>query len=139
MQDWTCIRERYLRDKLPVRLGGLAANLARVRSFSGNPRNRDVVATLLEESKFFIEWTARDATLNVQAELVELQIELAGWEHAWAGIWADPSRRAAVAERAGRWSQRVLEISGLATREPAPHAGLPTPSAPAMRDRLGAS
>lgn len=113
MQDWTCIRERYLRDELPVRLGELAANLARVKSFSGNPRNRDVVATLLEESKCFIEWTARDARPDVQAELVELQIKLARWEQAWARIWADPSQRAAVAEQAGRWSQRVLEMPGL--------------------------
>jgi hypothetical protein len=29
MKDWTMIRERFLRDEPPVRLGGLAANLAR--------------------------------------------------------------------------------------------------------------
>ena len=34
MKDWTAIRERYLRDQLPIRLGGLAAHLSRIKSFN---------------------------------------------------------------------------------------------------------
>ena len=68
-------RERYLRDQLSVRLGGLAANLARIRSFSDHPDHRDVVESLLEESKFFIEWTVPDAELDVQTVFVELQLQ----------------------------------------------------------------
>ena len=113
MRDRTAIRERYLRDALPVRLGGLAANLARVKSFSDHPGHRDVVESLLDESKFFIEWTAPDAGLDVQAELVELQLQLARWQRTWATIWDDPVQRTAVAEHAGAWSERVLEMSGL--------------------------
>ena len=113
MTDRTEVRERYLRDELPVRLGGLAANLARVGSFSQNPAHRDVVERLVEESKFFIEWAAPDAELGVQAELVELQIVLARWQHTWPGLWADPVRRGAVADQARAWSRRVLEMSGL--------------------------
>lgn len=113
MRDWTAIRERYLRDELPVRLGGLAANLARIQSFSDHPDHCEAVASLLEESKFFIEWTVLDAGLDLQAELVELQIQLARWQHAWASIWTHPERRAAVAEIAGVWSGRLLEKSGL--------------------------
>ncbi len=64
MKDWKAIQERYLRDTLPVRLGGLAANLARINSFSDHPDHRDVVERLLDESKFFIEWTASDAGLE---------------------------------------------------------------------------
>jgi len=113
MRERTAIRERYLRDPLPIRLGGLAANLARVKSFSDHPDHRDVVESLLDESKFFIEWTARDAELDVQAELVELQLQLARWQRAWDDIWANPIRRATVAEQAHAWSKRVLEMSGL--------------------------
>jgi len=113
MRERTAIRERYLRDPLPIRLGGLAANLARVKSFSDHPDHRDVVESLLDESKFFIEWTALDAELDVQTELVELQLQLARWQYAWVDIWADPVRRAAVAEQAHTWSKRVLETSGL--------------------------
>lgn len=113
MRDRTAIRERYLRDELPVRLGGLAANLARIKSFSDHPDHRDVVESLLDESKFFIEWIVPDAGLDLQEKLVELQIQLARWQRAWADIWADPVRRTAIAEQARAWSERVLEISGL--------------------------
>jgi hypothetical protein len=109
----TAIRERYLRDALPIRLGGLAANLARIRSFSDHPDHREVVAGMLNESKFFIEWAAPDAELDSQAALVELQIQIARWQHGWTDIWTDPARRKAVAEQAGEWSKRVLEMSGL--------------------------
>ncbi len=113
MKDRTAIRERYLRDALSIRLGGLAANLARVKSFSNHPDHRDAVERLLDESKFFIEWTAPEARLEVQAELVELQIQLAKWQYAWSSIWTDPAQRMAIAEQAGAWSERVLKLSGL--------------------------
>lgn len=111
MKDQAAIQERYLRDKLPVRLGGLAANLARIKSFSDHPDHQDVVESLLGESKFFIEWTVPDAGLEVQTELVELQIQLARWQRRWENIWADPIQRATVAEQAHEWSKRVLEMS----------------------------
>jgi len=113
MNNQEAIRDRYLRDPLPIRLGGLAANLARVESFSNHPDHRDVVERLVEESKYFIEWTALDASLNLQAELVELQRHLAQWQYHWVDIWADPRRRATVAQQAGVWSKKILERSGL--------------------------
>ena len=113
MKDWTPIRERYLRDKLPIRLGGLAANLARIRSFSDHPDHCEAVESLLDESKFFIEWTAADAEINIAAELVELQIQLAQWQRRWASIWADTLQRTKVVEQINCWSKRVLDMSGL--------------------------
>jgi hypothetical protein len=107
------IEERYRRDPLPVRLGGLAANLARVESFSNHTEHREVVESLLDESKHFIEWTALEADPDLQAELVELQRQLAQWQFGWQDIWADPAKRIAVAAQAGHWSKRVLEKSGL--------------------------
>ena len=113
MKDWQAIRERYLKDPLPLRLGGLAANLARIKSFSDHPDHGDVVENLLNESKFFIEWTAFHAELELQAELVELQVQLACWQLNWKRIWNDPAERAAVAGKARIWSERILERSGL--------------------------
>jgi hypothetical protein len=113
VKDWKAIRKRYLRDALPLRLGGLAANLARIKSFSDHPDHCDVVESLLNESKFFIEWTAPDAGLKLQAELVELQLQLACWELNWKKIWNDPEKRAAAAGKARIWSERILEKSGL--------------------------
>lgn len=113
MKDWTAIRERYLRDALPVRLGGLAANLSRIRSFAGHDANREAVEGLIDESKYFIEWTAAEAGVDAAAELVELQIQLARWQRNWAGIWADAERRKEIAEQSAAWSKRVLDLSGL--------------------------
>lgn len=113
MTNRSALRERYLRDSLPVRVGGLAANLARVRSFSDNPAHLEIVARLLEESAWFIEWVAPDAPVETQVALLDCQRALARWRLRWAEIWADPRRRAEVAERAEVWSQRLLDLSGL--------------------------
>ena len=106
----TAIRERYLQDPLPIRLGGLAADLARIVSCVGNPKNREAVANLLEESKYFCEWAAPDAPLEVQAALAEVQLQLAIWHRRWLNGEADPRMQAT----AQQWSDRFLDLSGLA-------------------------
>ena len=113
MKDWSVIQKRYLQDELPIRLGGIAANLSRVKSFATHDANREAVASLLEESKFFIEWTAGEADINTAAELVELQVQLSLWQRAWDKIWLDSTQRQQVASASGKWSQRILELSGL--------------------------
>jgi len=116
MRDLTAVRERYLRDNMPVRLGGLAANLSRIGSFATHDAGCEAVESLINESKFFIEWTAAEAESNTAAELVELQIQLARWQRNWPEIWTNLSQRSKVAEQASVWSQRVLEMSGLLER-----------------------
>ena len=116
MKDWTTIRERYMRDDVAVRLGGLAANLQRVKSFCERDANRELVEGLIDESKFFIEWTASEAAIEVASELVELQVQLACWQRQWGSIWADAERRRGVAQQSSAWSERVLNLSGLLER-----------------------
>jgi hypothetical protein len=113
MKDWTAIRERYMRDDIPVRLGGLAANLSRIKSFSSNEASRETVASLIDESKMFIEWTAAQTEINTAEKLVELQVQLARWQLQWQTIWNDTSKRVQVAEQSSIWSKHVLEMSGL--------------------------
>jgi len=113
MRDWTKIRERYLRDALPIRLGGLATNLGRIRSFAAHEASRETVAGLIEESKFFIEWSVPDAEIEVAADLVELQVELARWQYKWKEIWGNLVQRGSIADRSKNWSDRVLAMSGL--------------------------
>lgn len=113
MQNPGRIRERYLRDDVATRLGGIAANLARVSSFSRNPANKDAVNSLLDESKYFIEWTAGEAISDTAAELVEMQVQIARWQYRWDMIWEDPTSRMTVAQQAQMWSDRLLEASGL--------------------------
>ncbi|MEW6041861.1 MAG: hypothetical protein AB1633_10095, partial [Elusimicrobiota bacterium] len=106
-------RSRYLMDTLPVRLGGLAANFARIKSFSDNPAHSKVVESLLEESKFFIEWLTPEAGLDLQEQLVNIQIQLALWQQNWQKIWNEVPKRTAVTEQIKHWSEWILKESGL--------------------------
>ena len=106
-------RERYLQDPIPVRLGGLAANLARVKSFSKNIANQEAVFSLFEESKHFIEWTANDTEIETTVELVELQLQIAVWQRHLQKIWNDDESRNEIANASAYWSKKVLEKSGL--------------------------
>ena len=103
------IRERYLRDPLPIRLGGLAADLARIASFADDPRDQQAVVSLLEEGKYFAEWAAPSAPLDIQAVLAEVQVSLALWQRRYASGRPDPLMR----DGAQRWSDHLLELSGL--------------------------
>ena len=116
MSDWSDIRRRYLRDDPSIRLGGLAANLARIRSFSDREEHEDVVGRMVRESALFIEWTARDVAAEHVGQLAELQRQLVRWSLDWHAIWADPERRREIARDATEWSGRVLEFSGLMSR-----------------------
>ena len=113
LKDRIAIRERYLRDNLTIRIGGLAANLARVKSFSNDYRHRDIVESLVEESKFFIEWAAPDAGPDLGSTLAELQLQLARWQLAWHTIWEDTAHRDRVGNEAQAWSTELLRLAGL--------------------------
>ena len=113
MRNWEASKERYLRDELSTRLGGLSANLARIKTLTGKAVSQETIIYLMRESKFFIEWTAMDADIDITVELVELQIQLALWQLRWTKIWADPEQRMEVAAQAQIWSDRILERSGL--------------------------
>ncbi len=104
-------KERFQRDNWRVRLGGLASNLARLTDFVETPAHGHLVDTLLEESEHFIEWTAPEAPSEVQATLVELQIQLALWRRNLPNL--------AFGQEARAWSDRVLEMSGLLSNSPA--------------------
>jgi len=110
MKNLEAIKKRYLQDDLPVRLGGIAANLARIASSSSDPADWEAVQSMLEESKFFIEWTAPEAPLNVKAFLAELQIQLALWHLVWPQIYTDPRECEKLSQLTRTWSQNVLML-----------------------------
>ena len=76
-------------------------------SFSRSESNQAAVAALIDESKFFIEWTAAEADIDAAATLVELQLQLARWQRNWSAVWADPNLRRQLGEEARAWSDRV--------------------------------
>jgi hypothetical protein len=105
-------RERYLRDPLPVRLAGLAADLGRVASSARHAAGSASVAQMLEESQYFIEWTAAEAGMEIAAELVDIQRMLAAWRRAWPEAQHSPAQRALLAVQSKKWSDQVLGFSG---------------------------
>lgn len=113
MTNLTKRRERYLKDSLPIRLGGIAANLARIGSTASNPSNGEAVRSMLYESKHFIEWTAADFPSEIAGELVDLQIELAVRQSRWEKEIPQESDRIDIGHWARQRSQTVLQHSGL--------------------------
>jgi len=106
-------RERFLKDSVPVRLGGLAANLARIGLFVKNPANLEAIRQLVEESKFFIEWTAGETQIETSAKLIDLQIQLAINQRNFEKTREDEERRLSFGQKAKVWSNEVLQNSGL--------------------------
>ncbi len=105
-------RTRFPLNNIPNRLGHIAANLARIKSFS-QIAYKEAVKSVISETKWFIEWTAAEIEPVQAEELVNIQVQLAMWELTWNDIWADEKLRTEVAEQSGIWSERVLDMSGL--------------------------
>jgi len=102
---------RFQRDDIPTRLGNLASNLARIKSFC-NIAHKEAVSSVVYETKWFIEWTAAEIEPEQAEELVNIQVQLAQWELDWDKIWSDHNARTQVAQLALLWSGRVLDMSG---------------------------
>lgn len=107
------LRERFLRDPLPRRLGGLAATLGRVSSVARISSDSENVERLLEEAKYLIEWTAADAEPEVAAELVSIQSLINLWLRAWGSASQNKEQRILLSVQAKQWSDRALDFSGL--------------------------
>ncbi len=114
MKNSDRIRDRYLKDPLPLRLAGLAADLSRIASSARRVTGSAATAAMLEESQHFIEWTAADASAEVAEELVNLQILLALWRRAWPEAQHSPRQRTVLAVQAQQWANQVLRHVPLA-------------------------
>lgn len=113
MKNKEKIRERFLRDPLSHRLGGLAATLGRISSSARNSTDPNVVSNLLDEAKHLIEWTAAEAEPESAAELVQMQTLLTIWQKAWTDASRNPHQRLLLSVQAKNWSDRAIDFSGL--------------------------
>jgi hypothetical protein len=107
------LRERFLRDPLPRRLGGLAATLGRISSSARNSTDPTNTANLLDEAKHLIEWTAAEVEPEAAAELVQMQTMISLWQHAWAEASQNPMQRILLSVQAKEWSDKAVDFSGL--------------------------
>lgn len=102
---------RFMKDSIPVRLGGIASDLARLSGLAQtNSENRRLFQNVLNETKFFTEWTASDLNLDAQEKLLELQRSLSRW----SGGPFSKEQLSLVQDEAKKWSQVILSTSGLA-------------------------
>jgi hypothetical protein len=114
MQNKEKLRDRFLRDPLSRRLGGLAATLGRVSSVARKSSDPVNVARLLEEAKYLIEWTAADTEPEIASELVSIQTQINLWLRVWEKTHQLREQRTLLSVHAKHWSNRVLDFSGLA-------------------------
>ncbi|MBI3168255.1 MAG: hypothetical protein HYZ22_07250 [Chloroflexi bacterium] len=113
MTDKEKKRQRFLRDPLARRLGGLAATFARISSSARNSESPIIVENLLDEAKHYIEWTAADAEIETAAELVQMQRLITLWQRSWKNAFQDTTQRVVLSTLAKEWSDKALESSGL--------------------------
>lgn len=113
MTDKEKKRQRFLRDPLARRLGGIAATLARISSSARNSESPVIVENLLDEAKHYIEWTAAEADAEIAAELVQTQRLITLWQKSWKNAFQDVSQRAVLSTLAKEWSDKTLQSSGL--------------------------
>ncbi len=113
MNDIDRHRERFLRDPLPRRLGGLAATLGRISSSARKATDPKITASLLDEAKHLIEWTAAEAEPEAAAELVRMQTMITLWQAAWEEASQSPRQRLLLSLQAKDWSDKAIDFSGL--------------------------
>jgi hypothetical protein len=102
----------FQRENTSLRLGHIASNLGRLRTFCHNNYEQGVLG-IIEQTKAFIEWTAAEIEPEMAEELVNIQIQLALWLRTWNDIWSHDKKRSEIATTASNWSERVLDMSGL--------------------------
>ncbi len=113
MKDKEKLRERFLRDPLPRRLGGLAATLGRISSSARKSTDPNIVSNLLDEAKHLIEWTAAEAEPEAAEELVQMQTMITLWQRAWDEASQYPKQRLLLSVQAKDWSDKAVNFSGL--------------------------
>ena len=113
MTDKEKKRQRFLRDPLERRLGGLSATLARISSSARNSESPIIVENLLDEAKHYIEWTAADTEAETAAELIQMQRLITLWQKSWKTAIQDKTQRILLSTLAKEWSDKALQSSGL--------------------------
>jgi hypothetical protein len=105
MRDLSKMRDRYLRDPRPVRLGNLASNLLRLSNWLQNRRPDEAVVQLMCEIAWLLEWSG-----DLESkELADMQREICRWRL----VWPLDTARSILAFRTHQMSGRLLELSGL--------------------------
>jgi len=107
------LKERYLRDAIPIRLGNLASSIKRLGYFLIKKKYDTTVNQLLQECWLFSNWTAPEADFETKTELAALQFDLERWQNNFQAMNGSEAWREAINAACEQWSNRLLELSGL--------------------------
>ncbi len=99
------LRDRYLRDGEPIRMGNLASDLLRLSQWVEKRWPDARITGLLGEIAWMLEQNPEFAS----EELANMQREICHWRR----IWPVEAARPLLAFRARVMSDRILELSGL--------------------------
>jgi len=105
VKDLKRMRERFVRDQSPVRLGNLASDLLRLNKWIQARHNDEAIVDLMREIAWLMEWSGDLAS----PELADMQREICRWRR----VWPVEQTRSILAFRALKMSNRILEWSGL--------------------------
>lgn len=111
--DEQLLRQRYLRDDWPIRLGNLASTLARASATATNPRAWSITTSALREGMLMMEWNLQSAPTEILIQLAPLQAELALWKRGWEALTHSPALQTLLARRTREMSDKILQLSGL--------------------------
>lgn len=109
----TPMLDTFLEESYPRQLGAIATTLARISSSAPKPSRVNAVAFMLDESIQFIEQILSAKQSQTPQELKDLQIMLSLWREGWNYAQANESQRKLLSFQAKKWSDQVLDYSGL--------------------------
>lgn len=115
MIEVTPKQQIFMQDDVPTRLRRLATHLSQIQSLLTQGSSENLILALVDESRYFIEWTVPDTVkaddIDRACELVDLVRLLTRWLFHWDNIWTDAEQKQSASLQASYWLQRVLEIS----------------------------
>ena len=115
MIEVTPKQQIFMQDDVTTRLRRLATHLSQIQSLWTQGSSEDLILALVDESRYFIEWTVPDMVkandIDRACELVDLVRLLTRWLFHWDDIWTDAEQKQSASAQISYWLQRVLEIS----------------------------
>ncbi|MBW4457645.1 MAG: hypothetical protein KME55_36170 [Nostoc indistinguendum CM1-VF10] len=115
MIEVTPKQQIFMQDDVTTRLRRLATHLSQIQSLWTQGSSEDLILALVNESRYFIEWTVPDMVkaddIDRACELVDLVRLLTRWLFHWDDIWTDAEQKQSASVEISYWLQRVLEIS----------------------------
>jgi hypothetical protein len=122
MKNWETAKANYLRLDRPQQLGSIASSLKRIRT---NVQFRDepgyqVALAAIEECQHLTEWLittlnlqADESDLNLAETLLQVGRQVSQWKYDWQHCCQNSAKREEVATISEKWSEQMLERSGL--------------------------